>query len=158
MIISDPGKHLKFRIFLKIGIHGQSHISETERFNPLKSNSPLYKPHQMGPLQERNFFFVELFSTQKKADYATFQVGSDGLWVNPSWFWSTHSHNQLFALVHFCFDGRLRFGPVWQKWPPLTFQPPIQANVRAEWDDWMDKEGQQKKKLRSWKGSFWWGL
>ena len=26
VIISDPGKHLKFRIFLKIGIHGQSHI------------------------------------------------------------------------------------------------------------------------------------
>ena len=25
VIISDPGKHLKFRIFLKIGIHGQSH-------------------------------------------------------------------------------------------------------------------------------------
>ena len=26
VIISDPGKHLKFRIFLKIRIHGQSHI------------------------------------------------------------------------------------------------------------------------------------
>ena len=59
VIISDPGKHLKFRIFLKIGIHGQSHISETERFNPQKSNSPLYKPHQKEPLQERNFFFFE---------------------------------------------------------------------------------------------------
>ena len=50
------------------------HISETKRFDPLKSNSPLYKPHQMGPFQERNFFFFELFSTQKKADFATIQV------------------------------------------------------------------------------------
>ena len=38
-------------------------ISETKRFDPLKSNSPLYKPHQMGPFQERNFFF---FCDQKK--------------------------------------------------------------------------------------------
>ena len=28
----------------------------------------------MGPFQERNFFFFELFSTQKKADFANFQV------------------------------------------------------------------------------------
>ena len=28
---------------------------------------------------------------------------------------------------------------------PPKILPPIQANVRAEWDDWMDKEGQQKK-------------
>ena len=63
VIISDPGKHLKFRIFLKIGIHAQSHISETEHFDPLKSNSPLYKPHQKEPLQERNFFFFEKIHT-----------------------------------------------------------------------------------------------
>ena len=37
----------------------KSHISETGRFNPLKSNSPLYKPHQKKPLQERNFFFLK---------------------------------------------------------------------------------------------------
>ena len=28
---------------------------------------------------------------------------------------------------------------------PPNILTPIQANVRAEWDDWMDKEGQQKK-------------
>ena len=48
-------------------------ISETEHFDPLKSNSPLYKPHQMGPFQERNFFFFTFFDP-KKADFATFQV------------------------------------------------------------------------------------
>ena len=74
VIISDPGKHLKFRIFLKIGIHGQSHISETERFNPLKSNSPLYKPHQKEPLQERNFFFLKKFTQPLTADFAIFGV------------------------------------------------------------------------------------
>ena len=75
VIISDPGKHLKFRIFLKIGIHGQSHISETERFNPLKSNSPLYKPHQKKPLQERNFFFfLKKFTQPLTADFAIFGV------------------------------------------------------------------------------------
>ena len=41
-------------------------ISETKRFDPLKSNSPLYKPHQMGPFQERNFFFFFTFFDPKK--------------------------------------------------------------------------------------------
>ena len=40
-------------------------ISETKRFDPLKSNSPLYKPHQMGPFQERNFFFFTFFDPKK---------------------------------------------------------------------------------------------
>ena len=56
----------------------KSHISETGRFNPLKSNSPLYKPHQMGPLQERNFFFLNFFRPQKKLTLPLFRWGLTG--------------------------------------------------------------------------------
>ena len=52
----------------------KSHISETGRFNPLKSNSPLYKPHQKKPLQERNFFFLKKFTQPLTADFAIFGV------------------------------------------------------------------------------------
>ena len=49
-------------------------ISETKRFDPLKSNSPLYKPHQKEPLQERNFFFLKKFTQPLTADFAIFGV------------------------------------------------------------------------------------
>ena len=49
------------------------HISETKRFDPLKSNSLLYKPHQMSPFQERNFFFLNFFRPKKKLTLPIFR-------------------------------------------------------------------------------------
>ena len=51
----DGSPRRDMRIF--VGQKKKNCISETDHFDPLKSNSPLYKPHQKKPLQERNFFF-----------------------------------------------------------------------------------------------------